>query len=130
MSKYLTRQRKQLLEYLSEHKDEQMTARQIADSLTADNISISAIYRNISVLEEEGVLRRSVREGTREVFYQYLAAEECKDSLHMSCSICGKSVHLGESEAEQLISSALESTGFQINKSETILYGLCSDCRK
>ena len=75
MAKYLTRQRKRLLAYLSEHTDEQMTARQIADALAADNISISAVYRNLSALEEEGLLKRSVREGTREVFYQYIAAE-------------------------------------------------------
>ena len=121
MAKYLTRQRKRLLAYLSEHTDEQMTARQIADALAADNISISAVYRNLSALEEEG---------TREVFYQYIAAEECKDSLHLSCRVCGKSIHLGEKEAEQLLHSTFESTGFQIDKTETILYGICADCRK
>lgn len=87
MAKYLTRQRKRLLAYLSEHTDEQMTARQIA-------------------------------------------AEECKDSLHLSCRVCGKSIHLGEKEAEQLLHSTFESTGFQIDKTETILYGICADCRK
>ena len=65
MAKYLTRQRKRLLEYLSEHTDEQISARQIAEDLAADQISISAVYRNISALEEEGRLKRSVREGTR-----------------------------------------------------------------
>lgn len=68
MAKYLTRQRKRLLEYLSEHTDEQMSARQIADALAADEISVSAVYRNLSALEEEGLLKRSVREGTREIF--------------------------------------------------------------
>ena len=130
MARYLTRQRKQLLEYLSEHTDEQMTARQIADALTAESISISAVYRNLSALEEEGILKRSIRENTREVYYQYIAAEECKDSLHLSCRVCGKSIHLGEKEAEQLLQSTLESTGFQIDKTETILYGVCVDCRK
>ena len=85
MAKYLTRQRKRLLEYLSEHTDEQMSARQIADALAVDEISVSAVYRNLSALEEEGLLKRSVREGTREIFFQYIAAEECKDSLHLSC---------------------------------------------
>lgn len=127
MAKYLTRQRKRLLEYLSEHTDEQMSARQIADALAADEISVSAVYRNLSALEEEGLLKRSVREGTRENFSQYIAAEECKDSLHLSCRICGKSIHLGEYEAAQLLQGTLESTGFQINKSETILYGVCAD---
>ena len=77
MARYLTRQRKQLLKYLSEHTDEQMTARQIADALTAESISISAVYRNLSALEEEGILKRSIRENTREVYYQYIAAEGC-----------------------------------------------------
>lgn len=129
MAKYVTRQRKRLLEYLSKHIDEQVSVRQIADALADDNISISAVYRNISVLEEEGLIKRSVREGTREVFYQYIAAEECKDSLHLCCRICGKSIHLGQSEADRLIRSTLESTGFQIDKSETVLYGICADCR-
>ena len=130
MAKYLTRQRKRLLEYLSEHTDEQMTARQIADSLAAEQISISAVYRNLSALEGEGLLKRSIREGTREAFYQYIDTAECKDSLHLSCRICGKSIHLGEKDTAQLLRSTMESTGFQIDKSETILYGICADCRK
>ena len=56
MAKYLTRQRKRLLEYLSAHTDEQISARQIAEDLAADQISISAVYRNISALEDKGSL--------------------------------------------------------------------------
>lgn len=103
---------------------------QIADALTQENISLSAVYRNLSDLEADGLLKRSVREGTRDVFYQYIAAEECKDSLHLSCRVCGKSIHLGDAEAERLLDSTLKSTGFQIDKTETILYGVCADCRK
>ena len=103
---------------------------EIADALTQENISLSAVYRNLSDLEADGLLKRSVREGTRDVFYQYIAAEECKDSLHLSCRVCGKSIHLGDAEAERLLDSTLKSTGFQIDKTETILYGVCADCRK
>lgn len=130
MAKYLTKQRKHLLAYLSAHTDEQVTARQIADALAAENISLSAVYRNIAALEKEGLLVRSVREGSREAVYQYMAAEACRDSLHLSCRVCGKSIHLGEEEAAQLLQSTLESTGFLIDKSETILYGVCADCQK
>ncbi len=129
-ARYLTEQRKKLLSYLSEHTDEQITIRQIADALSKENISVSAIYRNLSSLEEEGLLKRSVREGTREVFYQYISSDKCKDNLHLSCRICGKSLHLGEQEANQLIQRTLESTGFQIDKNETVLYGICANCRK
>ena len=70
MAKYVTKQRRQLLDYLSRHTDEQMTARQIADALTQENISLSAVYRNLSDLEADGLLKRSVREGTRDVFFK------------------------------------------------------------
>ena len=80
-------------------------------------------------LEERGFLKRNVRENTREIYYQYIAAEECRDRLHLSCLVCGKSIHLGEDETERLIQSTLESTGFEIKKSETILYGVCASCR-
>ena len=130
MAKYLTRQRKRLLTYLSEHTDEQMTARQIADALTTDNISISAVYRNLSALEEEGILKRSIRENTREVYYQYIAAKECREHLHLSCRVCGKCIHLDEAGTTQLIENTLRNTGFQIEKTETILYGICEGCRK
>ena len=65
----------------------------------------------------------------RKRLLEYLS-ERCKDSLHLSCRVCGKSIHLGEKEAEQLLHSTFESTGFQIDKTETILYGICADCRK
>ena len=129
MAEYETRQRKRLLAYLSEHKDEQMTARQISKNLSAEEISISAIYRNLSVLEERGFLKRSVRENTRDIYYQYIAAEECKGKLHLTCLACGRSIHLGIRETEQLMQNTLNTTGFQIEKSETILYGVCELCR-
>ena len=130
MAKYLTRQRKRLLSYLSEHTDEQLTARQIADALTADSISLSAVYRNLSALENDGALKRSIRESSGEVCYQYIAAESCRDRLHLSCTVCGKSIHLDEAIAAQLIRNTLRNTGFQIERAETVLYGICEGCRK
>lgn len=130
MTKYLTKQRKELLNYLSEHVDEQMTAKQISENLNDNQISISAIYRNLLALEEDGLLKRSIREGTRDVFFQYIACEKCKESIHLSCRICGKITHLENSITKQLIGNTFERTGFLIDKSETILYGICSDCRK
>lgn len=130
MVKYMTKQRKRLLEYLSQQADEQMTARQIADALTADKISISAIYRNLADLEKEGLIKRSVRENSREAYYQYIACEKCKDSLHLSCRVCGAISHLKDEDADLLLQNALNSSGFKIEKSETILYGVCEGCGK
>lgn len=53
MSSYSTRQRKALLAYLSRHPDELLSARQIADALADEKISLSAVYRNLAQLEAE-----------------------------------------------------------------------------
>ena len=127
MVKYLTKQRRQLIRYLEQHTDELLTAQDISQAL--NGISVSAVYRNLSAMED-GLLKRSIRENSREAFYQYIAAPGCKDSLHLSCRICGKSIHLGDPETQQLLDSTLKTTGFQIDKSETILYGICADCQQ
>lgn len=128
MVKYLTKQRRQLIRYLEQHTDELLTAQDISQAL--NGISVSAVYRNLSAMEEDGLLKRSIRENNREAFYQYIAAPGCKNSLHLSCRICGKSIHLGDPETQQLLDSTLKTTGFQIDKSETILYGICADCQQ
>ena len=125
---YLTRQRKVLREYLSKHRDEQLSARQIAAELSGERISISAVYRNLSDLEKAGLVRRCVRENSNETYYQYIASDECRNNLHMSCRVCGKTVHLDEKDTAVLIDSALKKTGFKIDKSDTFLYGVCEKC--
>ncbi len=130
MSKYVTNQRKILLQYLSHHTDEPLSARKIADELESENISISAVYRNLSELEKEGKLRRASKSGSREVFYQYTAAEECKECLHLSCTECGKTYHMSVSNAELIAKSIAKNDMFDIDKSETVIYGVCKGCKK
>ena len=69
MTKYLTKQRRILLNYLSEHADEMLSAKEIADSLADQGISVSAVYRNLSALEEEKLIHRVNIGATREIFY-------------------------------------------------------------
>jgi len=58
MPKYETRQRRALLSFLSNHPDEQFSARQIASELEKDGISLSAVYRNLTDLEAESRICR------------------------------------------------------------------------
>ena len=68
MSSYSTQQRKALLAYLSRHPDELLSARQIADALADEKISLSAVYRNLAQLEAEEKVRRSSKSGTRSLY--------------------------------------------------------------
>ena len=130
MSKYNTKQRKLLLDYLSCHTDLQLSAKSIADALESEGISLSAVYRNLSELENEGKIRRVSVSGGRETHYQYIDAQCCKDKLHLSCKECGRTYHMKLSGAESLLQSVAQTEEFEIDKSQTVLYGTCKDCRK
>jgi len=130
MPKYITQQRKALLHYLSEHPDEHLSTRQIAQALAAEKISLSAVYRNLAALEAEGKVRRCARPGTREVFYQYTDAAPCQGVLHMTCTQCGQTFHLSEQTAARLTAQLDEREGFSLDCGETVLFGVCRSCRK
>ena len=128
MSKYMTKQRKILTDYLSCHPDESISAGGIAEAL-ADKISKSAVYRNLSDMEAEGKVRRVVSGNSREVIYQYVNGHGCEGNLHLSCKKCGKTVHMQKQIADELVSTVAANDNFSIDKGETVIYGICSQCK-
>lgn len=129
MPKYMTKQRTQLLDFFEQNHDQQHTVREIADKLAAENISISAIYRNLADLEAEGKLRKITRPGVRDVYYQYTDAHGCRDQLHLSCERCGKTFHASEAGSTELLNILSKCDSFSVDKSNTVLYGICKNCR-
>jgi Fur family ferric uptake transcriptional regulator len=130
MPKYMTKQRKTLLAFLAHHADEALSAKQIAALLNDDSISISAVYRNLSALEQEGKIRRVSKSGSREVFYQYTDCSSCKDCLHLSCEKCGKTYHMNMSDADRLVRVLAQNDEFSIDLTATVLYGICKNCKQ
>ena len=132
MPKYMTKQRKLLLDFLRAHPDEALSAGRIADAVQGQvtPISASAVYRNLAALEAEGKVRRLSRAGSREVFFQYMDAADCRNCLHLSCRKCGKTFHMHALGAAQLERDVARNDEFQIDRNETVIYGLCRDCRR
>lgn len=129
MPRYNTKQRSILFDYLSNHPDEQLSAGQIAEALAGSDISVSAVYRNLSAMEKDGKIKRLSKRGSREAYYQYTACEQCRDSLHLSCRRCGKTVHLDSDDTDILIREIASKKNFEIAKADTVLYGICENCR-
>ena len=129
MAKYSTRQRDLLLSYLEAHADEQMSIQKIASDLEEQKVSSSAVYRNLFELEKENRVKRCIRDNSREVLYQYIDLPECRSSLHLMCRVCGRMFHLEPEQTNKLVEHVEKAQGFVIDKSETILYGVCKDCR-
>lgn len=128
MKKYDTRQRDYLISFLNQHPDQLLSVRQIAQELCAQQISLSAVYRNLSQLEAEGLIRKSVKPGSREAYYQYVGAEDCHSHLHLSCTRCGKTFHMDAEHTAQLTRAKSELDGFDLDILKTVLYGICQNC--
>lgn len=130
MSKYVTKQRQALMEFFSQHPDEQISAKETLKYLGEDKISLSAIYRNLSALENDGLLKKFIKSGSRDVYYQYTASKHCAGHLHLSCKKCGHTFHMDSKGTGELETAIQNSDGFLLDKSDTVIYGICKDCVK
>ena len=131
MRDYDTGQRRCLIGVLEKHCDRQLSAEQIAGLIEAEGgeISLSAVYRNIERLEQEGLVRRSLVGGSKKAVYQYIGGQ-CAMHLHLQCVSCGQISHLDD-EAANAMREAVSACGdFAIDEKMTVLYGRCKECVK
>lgn len=130
---YHTAQRELLLDFLDAHYDRSFSAGEIQTELEKTGectISLSAIYRNLAKLEQEGRIQKFAGRRVRESRYRCVGHKRCGDSIHMVCLACGKSRHLEEGVAEFLCGETLRDSGFEVARKRTFIYGLCEECRK
>lgn len=127
--KYDTQQREHLLAFLKQHPDQPLSVREIAQALCAQPISLSAVYRNLSQMEAEGLIRKSLKPGSRAACYQYVGTPDCQSHLHMSCSRCGKTFHMDREHTRRMARAMSELDCFELDISHTVLYGICQNCR-
>ena len=112
---------------MQEHKDELLSAEDI--HLRLDNISISAIYRNLSALTEQGVIRKSFAKDGNTALYQFCEQEKCHSHLHIKCNVCGR-VQCVDKNSSDRIAKLLSDNSFAIDEPGTIIYGKCKQCQK
>lgn len=129
MSKYVTKQRKILKEYLCQHIDKELSAKEVAANLESEGISLSAVYRNLAEMQEEKSIVQCHKKGSREFYFRYVETEECKNSIHLTCKICSKTEHLSEAQSTNIISAVKENLNFLVDLTESVFYGICNDCR-
>ena len=129
MAQYMTEQRKKLISFLESHHDRQFSARDIASQMGPE-VSVSAVYRNLSFLQRQGYISRAVKEGSNEAYYQYIKCEGCKNRVHLTCTRCGRTAHMDKNVADSMASSLLDLDGFEIIRPKTVIYGICRECKE
>ncbi len=126
---YMTEPRKRLLAFFKANPDTLLRVHEITEAMEAQGMSRSAVYRNLTLFTEQGLVTRVVPEGEREGVYQYFDTDACQNCLHFTCMVCGAIYHLRKTTANAVTADILHADGFEIDRKKTVLYGRCKRCR-
>jgi Fur family ferric uptake transcriptional regulator len=128
---YKTRQRDQILQYLTEHRQEHITADDLVEAFRAQNVKVgkSTIYRYLDVLVQGGQLRKYTIDESSSACYQYVENPgDCATHFHLKCMDCGRLLHI-QSDLLPVVSQEIKSQyGFSVDQCKTVLYGRCKAC--
>lgn len=127
----MTTQRGVILEVLSEHPNEHLTAEEIYELVRKkqSDIGIATVYRTLQLLSELDLIDTlDLDDG----FVRYeLAGEEGTGHHHhhLICLSCGKVLEFEEDLMDILEAKVQMTTGFVICDHKVKMYGYCSDCK-
>ncbi len=129
MATYTTKQRKVILDFLKSRSHQIFSAQQIIAALSDEKISNSAVYRNLADLEASGEVKKVSKSGNRTSMYQYFDSDACRNQIHLFCDECENSYHMNISNVQLLGQELLNNDQFQLNQGNTVIHGICKDCK-
>lgn len=129
---YNTRQKRELLRFLKERDMRHFSVDDVVFEMQekGEKVGRSTVYRYLEQLAEQGAVRKyqSVQGVTQ---YQHVEdAQRCDAHFHMMCSKCGNLFHVDCRLMGTLTQHLMEDHGFMLDPRETILVGLCAQCRE
>ena len=129
-SKYKTKQRERILEYIKQAGD-CVTAEEIITGLstTGDAVSKPTVYRTLEHFVKSGTLTRFVSEKGESSSYR-LGADSHSEHFHIKCTECKKTVCVDCGFIHNLENHFLAHHGFTPTANQTVFYGICADCRE
>ncbi|KJU95823.1 peroxide-responsive transcriptional repressor PerR [Streptococcus gordonii] len=87
------------------------------------NMSLATVYNNLKVLIDEGfVSELKVRDDTT-TYYDFMGHQH----LNVICEKCGRIADM-DLDLPDVQQEAADQTGYQITKSQMVVYGICPDC--
>ena len=121
-----SKQRNRILEILRSTKSHP-TADWIYKNLKSEfpKLSLGTVYRNLSVLEDQGLVKK-IHFGS--TFDRFEANN--KQHYHLICDGCGKIVDFNLSIYDEINNKARRNSQFNSRSHKLEFYGLCENCNK
>lgn len=134
-SKYKTKQKDILIEYLKNASGTHISAGDVCDYFKEQgaNIGQSTVYRQLERLVDEGVINKYIIDGNSPACFEYVGEEGADDThicFHCKCESCGKLIHLHCDEVEELQKHLYKKHKFRMDSRRTVFYGLCEACEQ
>ena len=154
-SGYNTKQKEKLLDYLIKNKEKHTNVQEISAFLNAEGtpVGVATIYRQLDKLVDKGIVRKYAFDGKTvlqhaiskqadaDVIIMIACGERanevveisergCHNHFHLKCLSCGRLIHLDCDHLAEISDHIAKEHGFQIDSSQTVFYGICSNCSK
>ena len=94
-----------------------------------EKISIATVYRNLRMLEQQGVVIKLYMAEDAPLFYELNDSTE-HTHHHLVCNKCSAIIDFDEDLLDSLEKTIEEKKGFKIKDHHVVFYGTCSACRK
>ena len=128
---YQTEGRRRLGAFFAENPDRQFTTEEICTELNGSaEGGRSSVYRHLSELCSKEIIQKFYSTERRCHVYQYVGEGcDCRSHFHGKCIQCGAIEHLGCRDSKSFVDHLIEDHGFEVYCGQSILYGLCKQCR-
>ena len=131
--KYNTKLRPRMIDAFCQNRARALSASELHAILCGQGeaVNLVTVYRNLERMTDEGVLIRFYKNGEHGgALYKYSGeAGECHCHIHAKCTECGEILHLDCDFMEELVRHTEDEHGFSILMGNTVLSGMCSECK-
>lgn len=128
---YKTKQRQLVMDFLKANANKCVLIEDIYRGLLLQNEKIgkTTVYRTLTKLLQEGKVLKFRNENGEGAMYQY-RNEECRQQnhIHLKCLACDKIIHLDCSFIDDLKTHLAQDHAFQLDETNTVIYGYCDAC--
>ncbi len=132
-SKYRTRQKDILIEYLKSVEGSHITASDVCSYFKkqGETIGQSTIYRQLEHLVDEGIVNKYIIDMNSPACFEYVGHDSHQDRevcFHCKCEKCGSLIHLECDVLSGIQEHLYEDHRFKLDPKRTVFYGLCEKC--
>jgi Fur family ferric uptake transcriptional regulator len=126
---YKTKQREQILDFLKSNESRCVSAEEIIEGISTPEkrASKATVYRCLDLFTASGTVSKFI--GAHGDGATYRLSDSHHSHFHLKCTDCNRTECVDSGFINRMQEHFLDSHGFSVSKTQTVIYGLCRSCR-